>query len=181
MPYYDAAAFYDSGQRYDAPGTDNKPRKGKRMAGNPVPDPQDELLALAEDMADGCHNHEVAIGIQHNKEADMRGAITALRTAEAGFGAAKGNRQDAMDVLHTADDAAGEFLGTARKVLTSFLGNFWSMQWEPTGFPDQSTAVPKSQEKRMNLCASLKIYFTSVPAHEVAALGVTAASAETRF
>ena len=42
----------------------------------------------------------------------------------------------------------------------------------PTGFPDQSTGVPRTQEKRMNLCAALKIYFTNVPGHEVAALGV---------
>jgi len=151
------------------------------MAGNPVPKSQEELLALAEDMADGCHNHEVAIGIQHNKEANVRADITALRNAEAGFGTAKDNRQDAMDALQLTDDAATEFLGKARKVLTSFLGNFWSTQWEPTGFPDHSTKVPESQEKRMNLCASLKIYFTNVPAHEVAAMGVTAAIAETRF
>jgi len=151
------------------------------MAGNPVPESQEELLALAEDMADGCHLHEMAIGIQHNKEADMRAAITTLRTAEATLGTAKDNRQDAMDALQVADEAAMTFLGKARKVLTSFLGNYWSTQWEPTGFPDNSTAVPKTQEKRMNLCASLKIYFTNVPAHEVAAMGVTAALAETRF
>jgi hypothetical protein len=33
------------------------------MAGNPIPIGQDELLTMAEDIADGCHNHEVAIGI----------------------------------------------------------------------------------------------------------------------
>ena len=151
------------------------------MAGNPVPSGQDELLAVAEDMADGCHNHEVAIGIQHNKEADMRGSITALRNAEAGFGTAKSNRQDAMDALHAVDATGTEFLAAARSVLTRFLGNRWSASWEPTGFPDMSTAVPATQEKRMNLCASLKIYFTNVPAQEVAALGVTAAIAETQF
>ena len=151
------------------------------MAGNPVPNLQDELLALAEDIADGCHNHEVAIGLQHNKEADIRGAITALRNAEADYGTAKSNRQATMDALQVADSAATEFLSKARKVLMNFLGNFWSMAWEPTGFPDMSTAVPKTQESRMNLCASLKIYFTNVPAHEVAAMGVTAALAEARF
>lgn len=151
------------------------------MAGNSVPDSQDDLLALAEDMADGCHNHEVAIGLMHNKEADMRASITALRNAESAFGTAKDNRQEAMDVLQAADAAAAIFLGKARKVLQSFLTNFWSAQWEPTGWPDQSTAVPSSQEKRLNLCASLKIYFTNVPAHEVAALGVTAALAQTNF
>ena len=151
------------------------------MAGNPIPELQDDLLTLAEDMADGCHNHEVAIGLQHNKETDIRGAITALRTTEAGLGTAKRQRQDAMNVLQAADDSATEFLDKVRKVLMNFLGNRWSTQWEPTGFPDNSTAVPKTQEKRMNLCASLKIYFTNVPTQEVAAMGVTAAIAETQF
>lgn len=180
MPFYEAA-FYDSGAVYDAPNAGNPTTKGKRMAGNPVPEGQEELLALAEDMADGCHNHEEAIGIEHNKEADMRAAITALRNAEAAFGTAKGNRQAAMDVLEAADATATEFLSAARGVLSQFLGNRWNAAWEPTGFPDLSTAVPKTQEKRMNLCASLKIYFTNVPAHEVAALGVTAANAEAKF
>jgi hypothetical protein len=180
MPYYEAA-YFDSGAVYDAPNAGNTVTKGKRMAGNPVPEGQEELLALAEDMADGCHNHEAAIGLEHNKEADMRAAITALRNAEAAFGTAKGNRQAAFDALEAADRAATEFLTAARGVLAQFLGNRWSTAWEPTGFPDMSTAVPKTQDKRMNLCASLKIYFTNVPAHEVAAFGVTAANAEAKF
>jgi hypothetical protein len=111
----------------------------------------------------------------------MRAAITALRNAEAGFGTAKGNRQAAFDALNAADVAATEFLSAARGVLSQFLGSRWSAAWEPTGFPDLSTAVPKTQDKRLNLCASLKIYFTNVPAHEVAALGVTAVNAEAKF
>ncbi|MBI5687027.1 MAG: hypothetical protein HZC54_18305 [Verrucomicrobia bacterium] len=180
MPFYEAA-YFDSGALYDVLGAGNNLTKGRHMAGNPVPMGQDDLLALAEDSADGCHNHEVAIGLQHNKEADIRGAITALRNSEAAFGTAKGNRQAALDTLQTADDAAMEFLTAARRVLTQFLGNRWSAAWEPTGFPDLSTAVPKTQEKRMNLCASLKIYFTANPAKEVAGFGVTAANAEAKF
>lgn len=151
------------------------------MAGNPIPDLQDDLLALAEDMADGCHNHEVAIGLVHVKEANVRASITALRNAEAAFGTAKNDRQAAMDVLQVADDAATEFLSSARRVLSNFLGNRWGAAWEPTGWPDQSTGMPRSQEKRMNLCASLKIYFTNVPTQEVAAMGVTAALADAKF
>jgi hypothetical protein len=180
MPFYETA-FYDSGALYAETATTTLNKKGVRMAGNPVPDLQDDLLALCEDMADGCHNHEVAIGLNNNKEAGVRADILGLRNAEAAFGTAKDARQDAMNALLVADEAAAEFLGKARKVLQSFLGNFWSAQWEPTGFPDQSTRVPTTQEKRMNLCASLKIYFTNVPAHEVAALGVTAALADAQF
>ena len=140
-----------------------------------------DLLSLAEDMADGLNTHQAAIGVAQNTETVVRATITGVRTADSELGTAKDARQDAMDVLQAADDLARAFLGAARKVLQQFLGNFWSTQWEPTGFPDQSTAIPSTQEKRMNLCASLKIYFTNVPAHEVAALGVTAALADARF
>ncbi|MBI5775512.1 MAG: fibronectin type III domain-containing protein [Verrucomicrobia bacterium] len=151
------------------------------MAGNPVPDEQDDLLSLCEDLADGCNLHETTIGILQNKEAVIRAAITALRNAESEFGTAKDARQDAFEALQTADAVAEDFLGAARGVLVRFLGNRYSTAWEPTGWPDQSTAVPHSQEKRMNLCASLKIYFTNVPAHENAPLGVTAALADAKF
>ena len=173
--------YFDKGMRYDTQPTGKKTKKGIVMAGNTVPYGQGDLLALAEDMADGCHNHEVAIGLLHNKEADVRATILSLRTTEAAFGAAKTNRQAAMNTLQASDDAATEFLGNARKVLMSFLGNSWSAAWSITGFPDLSTGVPRTQEKRMNLCASLKIYFTNTPTQEVAGLGVTAALAETRF
>jgi len=33
------------------------------MATNRLPDPLDRLFALAEDMADGLHAHEAAVGI----------------------------------------------------------------------------------------------------------------------
>ena len=151
------------------------------MATNPTPDNQDDLLALAEDMADGLNTHQAAIGVAQNTETVMRAAITGMRTSDSEFGAAKDARQDATDALQASDDEARDFLLAARGVLIRFLGSRWNTAWEPTGFPDLSTAVPGSQEKRLNLCAALKLYFTSVPAQEVAALGVTAALAETRF
>ena len=73
------------------------------------------------------------------------------------------------------------FLLEARKVLTHYLGNTWNAAWEATGFPHQSTAVPASQEERMNLCASLQAYFTANAAQESAQFGVTAALAGAAF
>lgn len=151
------------------------------MASNPIPSLRDDLLALAEDMADGLQTHGATIGVAQNTEAIMRAAITAARNADAAAGTAKDARQNASDAVNVADAAASDFIGKARGVLAQFLGNRWSAAWEPTGFPDQSTAVPRTQDKRLNLCASLQIYLTSVPAHEIAALGVTAALAGARF
>ena len=74
-----------------------------------------------------------------------------------------------------------EFISDARKVLSKFLGNRWSAAWEPTGFPNESTAVPASQEERMNLCRSLNEYFTANTAQEVAAMDVTAVIALARY
>jgi hypothetical protein len=180
MPNYEAA-FYDLGARYDTSNTGNNKQKGRHMASNRVPSTLDDLLYLAEEMADGCHLHEVAIGLQHNMETDVRASIAALRTTEAAFGAAKTDRQAALDAAQAADEDATDFLLAAKRVLSQFLGTRWSAAWEATGFPDLSTAVPKTVEKRMNLCGALKIYFTNNPTREVAALGVTAALAETKF
>jgi hypothetical protein len=185
MPHYDSGALYDSGLRYaDGPVVPvvlTQKKKGRIMATNAVPDTQDELLSLAEDMADGLHTDGAGAGVAQNTEAVMRATIAALRTAEAEFGTAKDARQAAVDGLQAADDQAREFLLATKRVLSQFLGTRWSTAWEPTGFPDLSTAVPTTQEKRMNLCASLKIYFTNNPAREVAAMGVTAALADERF
>ncbi|MCX6901484.1 MAG: hypothetical protein NT105_22620 [Verrucomicrobia bacterium] len=151
------------------------------MATNAVPKDQDGLLGLAENMADGLHTDAAGVGIAQNTEVIMRAGITAVRNSEADYGAAKDARSAAFDGLQTADAEVTEFLSNARKVLTSFLGNYWSAAWEPTGFSGNSTKVPDSQDGRLNLCAALKIYFTANPTREVAGLGVTAVNAEAKF
>ena len=55
------------------------------------------------------------------------------------------------------------------------LGQRWSAAWEPTGFPNQSTAVPTTVDPRFTLLDALKNYFTAVPANESVDMGATAA------
>jgi uncharacterized protein YdcH (DUF465 family) len=178
MPRYEEA-YFDTGARYDE--TVTVKTKGHGMATNAVPKDQDGLLGLAENMADGLHTDAAGVGIAQNTEAIMRAAITAVRNSEADYGTAKDARSAAFDGMQTADTAVEEFLLAAKRVLSQFLGTRWSAAWEPTGFPNNSTKVPDSQDARLNLCAALKIYFTNNPAREVAAMGVTAALAEARF
>lgn len=52
------------------------------MAQNPIPLTYDPLVALAEDVADGALQHEVAIGLLQNKEAAIRTDRTTLTGAQ---------------------------------------------------------------------------------------------------
>jgi hypothetical protein len=173
--------FYNSGVRYDESPHLNPKKKGRRMAGNPTPDDPDDLLAVAEDMADGLEALEVAVGVKQNTEAVMRGAIAAYRTASTQLGAAKSALGLAEDGVETADAHAKTYLKKARKILTLSLGDKWNSAWEATGFPNQSTAVPGTPEERMSLCSSLEEYFTNNPAKESVPHGVTALASKDEF
>lgn len=179
-------AFWDQGT-WDSPSTPavlpTKKRKLKRhtMASNPTPDNPDMARALADRMADGCHTHEVAIGIKQNTETVMRAASLALKTAMLDVGAAKANVGAMSDALKAADDSITTTLTNCRLRLVNQLGQSWGPAWEATGFPDQSTAVPDKQDKRLSLLDSLAGYFTANPARESADLGATAALCTAAF
>ena len=151
------------------------------MSSNPTPRNEKILRALAQDMADGLHSIEDVIGMKQNKEADVRAALKKLEgdpAAPAGSAARKGSllvyeqckaassaAQSALGAL--SDGAVNDFLQASSDVLSGILGSRWSNAWMPTGFPDHSTAVPRTQEKRFSLLMGLKNYFTANPTHEL--------------
>jgi hypothetical protein len=151
------------------------------MASNQLPAGNDDLFTLGEDMADGLHAHEVAVGVKQNKEADVRAALTAAITAQNDFKAAQTAKLALSTAVTVADSNAKAFIGSARRVLINYLGDGWSQTWGATGFPDQSTAVPGTQAKRQALLLSLKNYFTANAAQQNAPLNVTPAQAQALF
>lgn len=180
MPNWDSGTW-DSGSWDEstppifptAPKTKRKTNR-RTMASNPTPDNPDVLRALADLMADGCHTHEAAIGILQNTEAAIRAAITALSNAETQAGVKKNAVSAAYATLLAADEAGTTTINNCKLRLKQVLGERWSPAWEPTGFPDQSTGVPNTQDKRFTLLDALKNYFTLVPASENAGMGATA-------
>ncbi|MBL9115418.1 MAG: hypothetical protein JNJ83_10470 [Verrucomicrobiaceae bacterium] len=167
---------------WDAPGpsvllpTRKRRINRKAMASNPTPENPDIARALADRMADGCHTHELIIGIKQNTEAVMRAAMLALKNGQLDLGAAKAAVGSTSDALKVVDASITEVLANCRLRLVNQLGKFWGPAWEATGFPDQSTAVPAEQDKRLSLLDSLSSYFTLNPARESADLGATAAA-----
>ena len=165
----------------DPPPTEPKPKRKpnrRTMASNPTPENPDVLRALADLMADGCHNHETAIGILHNKETVLRAALSALGLAETDLGLKKAALAAAHEAQDTADKAGVVTLTNCKLRLGKVLGQRWSAAWEPTGFPGQSTAVPNTEPLRFTLLGALKNYFTAVPASESADMEATAALCE---
>ena len=181
MANYNQGAFYNSGLRYKAavsPVAGKTNKKGRKyMAGNPVPKDNSTALALGEQIADGLHTLAAGLNLTGTTEAGLRALLTGCRDTHTEVGKAQKLKKAADDALQTADDNAADFLAKARKVLVLHLGQKWSEAWAPTGFPNESTAVPPLFEDRMNLCASLNAYFTDNPTQEFAAQDVTAAKA----
>ena len=151
------------------------------MAQNTLPNKLSALLTLGEDMADGLHTHEVAVGVKQNLEAGLRAAIAAVNTAEANFATAKAAKITLTTAVTVADSNGKAFIGTARSVLEPFLGTQPSMAWEPVGFPADSLAIPSEQADRQALLDDMKDYFTANPARENAPLVITAARAGILF
>jgi hypothetical protein len=136
------------------------------MAANPTPDNDDVLCALAEDLADGCHLHEVAIGIKQNLESVLRAAIQAVAEQKQLLGKARATL-DAETITHEGKDKeASQVLTNCKLRLAKLFGSRWNPAWEPTGFPGQSTAIPGTMDLRFSLLNSLKVYFTANPASE---------------
>ena len=149
------------------------------MAGNPLPDPVPQLLALGDDMADGLKAHGDDIGVKQNTEAAFRGDLDPARAAFNAWNTAKGTLAKLNLNLRTADSAARLFIKAASAVLSQNLGETWNAAWAPTGFPNQSTAIPDGQDDRFSLCKSLEGFFTDNTEYEVTSpkVVVTAARA----
>jgi hypothetical protein len=100
------------------------------------------LLTQAEDAADGCHAHEVAIGIQLNKELFVRAAFALLLTHEGSFQAARTGKINALAAQKTADDEAKVFITSLRDRMKKEHGTTWSQLWVDLGFVNNSLGVP---------------------------------------
>jgi hypothetical protein len=153
------------------------------MASNALPNPLDDVFTLGEDMADGCHNHQAAIGLKQNTETNVRADLDATIDAQTVYKAALSAKTDFSTAVTVADSNGKAFISSARRVLANNLGENWNQSWVATGFPDLSTAVPGTQAKRQALLLSLKNYFTANPTYEVNTpkLVVTAAKAGVLF
>ena len=150
---------------------------------NSLPAALPPLFALAEDAADGAKDHGPTIELKQNTEAAIRADLAAARTAEKIYGNAKTAKDTFSTNLRLADSNARSFIKSCSAYFSETLSEDWSAAWTDTGFPNQSTAVPGTQDARYTLVGSLKTYFTDNPTMEVDTpkLVLTAAKANTLY
>lgn len=154
------------------------------MASNELPKGLDELFTLAEDMIDGLHNdglNPTPIAIKQNTEADMRAAKDAAFGAQEAFLTARGAKKPLSEAITIADSNGKSFIALTRNVLKPALGNDWSETWLPTGFPNQSLALPETIQERQTLLQALQDFLTNNDSLENAPLNVTATRASQLF
>jgi len=153
------------------------------MASNATPEKINDLITAGEDLCKGLHDSGVAVGIKQNTHDVSRPELDALIATEGDFTDAEGAEPAAYSALRDADSAGGKFIGTAVKVLSVSLGNSWSDAWLPTGLPDNTVGIPRTQDGRYAALGGLKTYFTKHPDMEINTpkVAVTAALAGTAY
>ncbi len=150
---------------------------------NPIPDAIPPLFALAEDAADGAKAQGAAIDLKQNTEDAIRADLAKAKAAEADYAAAKTAKDTFSSNLRTADSNGRSFIKSCGAYFSQVISEGWSAAWAVTGFPNQSTAVPGTQDARLTLLGSLNNYFTKNPTMEVNTpnLVLTAVLANTLF
>jgi hypothetical protein len=156
------------------------------MASNSIPQGYDALVSLAEDAADGAHEHGVVVELAQNTEAKIRADLVALTGdpdatppvpgAQPVYNAAKSAKTAASSAQRTAESNARAFAGKAIGVLKNFLGSQWNSAWAAAGFTGGSLAIP---DDPLPLLGELRAYFAAHPAQEVTpVLNVTAVACQ---
>ena len=151
------------------------------MASNTLPGNLEVLFTLAEDMANGLHDHQAAIRVLQNLENKVRADLLVAQTTQQNCLTARTAKVALTTAQTVADSNTRAFIGILREVLAVTLGSQWSAAWIATGFPNQSLAVPSKMEERQALLVALQSYLTANPNVENAPLNVTAAQAGMLF
>ena len=163
------------------PELSHKPKtKAHAMSTNATPQNPKILRARGHDLADGLHVKEVEIGMAQNTEAKVRTDLKKIEgdpAAPAGSAARKGSfglyetckqitAAAEHNVMVVSDGAVSAFLLTAQGCLEVLYGKRFNPNWAAAGWPNGTTAVPRTHDQRLTLCSSLRAYLESHPAHE---------------
>lgn len=133
------------------------------MASNRLPDSLDDLFTLADDAADGAHQHEDDLPLKQNTEAALAADLAAARGALAAYKAADTALGKSQGAVQVADSNVKAFLPKFKKSMTSALGDAWQTVFGEAGFAAGSLALPATQDDRFAMIQKLEKFLTDHP------------------
>lgn len=156
------------------------------MASNEIPTTYTDVVALAEDAADGAATHGAAIGLKQNTEAAIRGDLTALIAAEGTVAQKRAAKAAASSTHKTADSNGKAFIARFILMEKPRLGASWGPLWQEAGFTAGSISNPNTLDARFILLGKLAAFLTAHPEYHVTDaarpdLDLTAATAQAAY
>lgn len=173
-------SYFGTGVRFGVAETPASPNR-HAMASNELPKRNDRLFALCDSMLGGLATYEVALDVKQNTAATLSPFLTAARAAENDYGGKKMARKASNAAKTAADNAGKVFIGDARKRLSKFFGETYNTEWAAAGWPDGSTGIPSTEDKRLDLIDAIRLYLVAHPEHASADMEVTTALAQTAY
>ena len=137
------------------------------MASNEIPTTYTNIVALAEDAADGALTHGLAIGLRQNTEASIRADLAALIAAETAVGQKKLAKATANTVHKIADSNGKAYIARFIQLEKPRLGSSWGPLWQEAGFTAGSIGNPSTLDDRFVLLNKLAQFLKFHPNHNV--------------
>ena len=148
------------------------------MASNRLPDNQDKLFPLADDMIDGLKKHGDEVGVKQFTGAVLTPKLAAARKGQADYDAAQGTETEATSARNVANSNAKGFVADGKGILAKALGGKPSQDWEALGYPAGTVAMPDSIEGRLAVLAGTRDFLTKNPKKEVTTEDITFTAAQ---
>jgi hypothetical protein len=134
---------------------------------NKLPDPHKALMALAKRMLAGSTTYGAGIGQTHHTYLDLGPKIVDAEGAQFEYKTAAAASATGRTVVETADLNGRAFITSVREHFKPRLGKNPNPAWEPLGFPDDSLAVPESQDDRLEMIQSMNTWLLANPTFQV--------------
>jgi len=136
------------------------------MASNRLPDNNDKLFSLAEDMIDGLDKKGGAVGVKQWTHDVMEVKFGTAFTAQSAFDSAQVDESTATTARNMANSNVKGFISLAKPTFTKAFGSAASKQWESIGYDPGTTALPDTVEGRLKVAIGIRDYLTANPASE---------------
>jgi hypothetical protein len=145
------------------------------MSQNTLPSGINDLLLLAERIAQGLETYGPWLGITQIPAGEFGRIFDELGKAETAWSAAMSAKRYSQTRMAAADEALDAWLEKARLVMLLARGAKWSQRWIETGFTHRGRNVPKDIERKIALARRVVIFLALHPTFGVPFADVTAA------